>query len=937
MLHKFMQGARVFGVVTGVGALGAGCLDRPVTATAPTIKTNFTAAVDQSSISKVDILFDIDNSASMGDKQKYLIEAVPQMITRLVTPRCVDVSGNPLGPNADSTGHCPAGQGGPEFPPVHDMHIGVVTSSLGGRGGDVCTSAPNPDTISITNTGGPTISRYDDDQGHLVNRVPATLLDGGASDASLHEGATLPDGGVPPLADPGLPGAALPEGGGFLSWFPSEGNNAKAPITPPAAITIADGDGGAASLTLVQSFSELIGGAGQAGCGIESQLESWYRFLIQPDPYLTIPAGTSTWSGVDTTIIQQRHDFLRPDSLVVVMVLSDENDSEIDVRSLGGTASRFQWNTKYALPHGTSACASDPGSPDCQICPQDTGGCDTNPSPACSDPACKATPTYTSATDNDWTYNPNLRHVHMKQKYGTDEVQFPLTRYYNGLTSAKVPNRLGEYPSASSGYVGTNNCQNPLFAGTLPQASDVPDSNDATPGSIMTTLCALQGTATRTPADVFFAHIGGVPHQLLQATPGDVSCPPGTPAGMCPKTPACAAGTAPADCPQKPSLGLADWTKILGQGAATYAAAFNPQLFPGVDAGSAATVSYDYTNIDPHMIEAQTPRNAIPAPYSTPTSSPPVSSLSGPALGAGVDPVRPDPINGREFVTTGGTHSLPVDREYACIFQLPIPQQHDCAKFNTGGIDWNSCDCQPALATDGTPIKTTNTPDQVSPLCSKTSTDGTSVSSSVDDYTVQTYAKAYPTIRELTLAEMMGAQGIVSSLCPIHTVDTTSDQNDPLYGYRPAVNAIVDRLKTALSAQCVPELTADSSGDVPCLVLVSFGPTSNGPSSPTECAGYGGGAYSNVDPTILSQINDAENAEAPDAGGLGLGKQVKCQLNQIPVTTDGGTCVGDTTKSGWCYTTGTSSSSSCSQQISYSNSSVVPTGATIILQCISAQ
>ena len=133
MLRKIVQGMMLVGVVTGVGAVGAGCLDRPVTSASPTIKTNFTKGVRQSGIDKVDILFDIDNSASMGDKQTYLIQAIPQMIARLVTPRCIDSHGAAVPKeNADpTTGQCATGS--PEFTAVHDMHIGVVTSALGPR------------------------------------------------------------------------------------------------------------------------------------------------------------------------------------------------------------------------------------------------------------------------------------------------------------------------------------------------------------------------------------------------------------------------------------------------------------------------------------------------------------------------------------------------------------------------------------------------------------------------------------------------------------------------------------------------------------------------------------------------------------------------------------------------------------------------------------
>src|SRR5579872_4382289 len=84
---------------------------------------------------KVDILFDIDNSGSMGDKQGYLRAAIPDLVNRLINPNCVDSSGASMGPSTSGT--CPAGLTA-EFPPVHDMHVGIISSSLGPRGGDAC-------------------------------------------------------------------------------------------------------------------------------------------------------------------------------------------------------------------------------------------------------------------------------------------------------------------------------------------------------------------------------------------------------------------------------------------------------------------------------------------------------------------------------------------------------------------------------------------------------------------------------------------------------------------------------------------------------------------------------------------------------------------------------------------------------------------------------
>src|SRR5262245_7821707 len=116
-------------VVAGLGVTAVGCLSRPVTKQEPTTKTNYTAVVKQQSVDKVDLLFMIDNSASMGDKQEILSKAVPDLITRLLTPNCVDdtdpnkVVGVVTDPTAPADKQCTTGK--PEFAPVHDMHIGI--------------------------------------------------------------------------------------------------------------------------------------------------------------------------------------------------------------------------------------------------------------------------------------------------------------------------------------------------------------------------------------------------------------------------------------------------------------------------------------------------------------------------------------------------------------------------------------------------------------------------------------------------------------------------------------------------------------------------------------------------------------------------------------------------------------------------------------------
>src|SRR5262249_47996170 len=81
---------------------------------------------------------------------------------------------------------------------------------------------------------------------------------------------------------------------------------------------------------------------------------------------------------------------------------------------------------------------------------------------------------------------------------------------------------------------------------------------------------------------------------------------------------------------------------------------------------------------------------------------------------------------------------------------------------------------------------------------------------------------AYPAVNHTIIAHKMGKQGILSSLCPIHVHEMGT--GDPLYGYRPAVKAIIDRLKNSLSNQCLPQKLTLPQGEThyPCLILVQL-------------------------------------------------------------------------------------------------------------------
>ncbi len=796
----FVGGAWTATALT-LGAAGTGCLARPVGQQPPTTKVNFTSTVSQQAVDKVDLLFAIDNSASMGDKQEILADAVPDLIKGLLKPRCVDSEGKPHpgGATADPAGNknnrylCPDNYE-PEFKPVTDMHIGIVSSSLGNFGGDVC-----PANIARTN-----------DRGHLIN---------------YKKGTTEPIQKATP--------------GNFLSWFPQaeENNDPKRHPTPENPIRTIEGEDG-----LTANFSELVRGVDQTGCGLEAQLESVYRFLIQPDPWDTIKLDdfrqADLGDGVDIEVLQQRANFLRPDSLVAIIMLTDEDDSSADPLAIGGQgwafmAKNFPGSQVFrggqgqgtTAPRGTKACETDPGSEDCTSCGF-ASLCDAS-QPSCQkikqDPNCATSPVkdktgagfdgYFGPTDDEL----NVRFHRMKERYGIDP-QYPLKRYVDGFTKFRVPDRKAEHVTKVgangrreiANYTSTPKCTNPLFAAKLPR-----ETGDE--------LCSLP-RSTRSPDLIFFAVVGGVPHQLLHFDPND---------------------------PEKSRITNDDWVKILGRDPA----------------------NFDFSGIDPHMIQSVQPRTA--------------AGLKGADLPRGEN--GDDPINGREW-NTGKA-----DLQYACTFKLPTPRE--CPQGEA------SCDC------GGDPSSTNP------PLCGQGNQ--------------QVRAKAYPTTRELQVVRALGDQGVVSSLCPIQLDDPTS----PTYGYRPAVASIIDRLKNALTTQCLPQKLREDNADtqkVPCLVLAQL-------SDPTDtCDKY---QLQKPEEKILKVFLEQQRLETGSAGdgGLDLAALPVCEIPQETVAR--GESCKDSPERRWCYVENDPANKKnpagrCPQALIFSTGTSDLVGARFSLQCI---
>jgi hypothetical protein len=415
-------------VLCGSSLVGVpGCLDRPVSPLEPNTTNVVIEQLRADRIERIDLLFMIDNSISMADKQKLLANAVPQLVRRLVQPRCIGTDGVATG------ARFPCGQTGvAEFEPVVDIHVGVVSSSLGPHGGDtqLCANVPPAN-----------------DRGQLLPSVRPEL---------------------------GLP----EDGAGFLWWNP------QGEFGDPEVKSFED------------RFQAHVQAAGEKGCGYEASLESWYRFLIDPSPPAEVTKldGQTQRVGVDELVLKQRGDFLRPDSLVAIAMLSDENDCSIRD---GDVAWYAVQQGRLARP--TSTCATDPNSACCRSCAaSEPGGPPAGCQPLCADPSCE--PGCANQPDSLLTADSDkvgLRCWEQKRRFGIDFL-YPTSRYVNALSKLSLcPNRSDLDPDACP---ESERVPNPLYRDA---------SGNALP---------------RTPDLVFLAGIVGVPWQDI-ATPETLGDP----------------------------------------------------------------------------------------------------------------------------------------------------------------------------------------------------------------------------------------------------------------------------------------------------------------------------------------------------------------------------------------------------------------------------
>ncbi|WP_437739456.1 hypothetical protein WMF39_27415 [Sorangium sp. So ce1504] len=583
---------------------------------------------------KVDLLFVVDNSGSMADKQELMRLVLADFVDGMTNPLCVDPTGAapPVQPPSGLSA-CPAGTLRVRTP-VQDMHIGVISSSLGGHGSSACQAATSASNV---------------DMARLLARSNETS-----------------ENDLPTYQDKG-----------FLVWDPT-GSHVPAGDSDPVA--------------LAEKLSDIVQGVGQAGCGFEAPLESFYRFLVDPEPYETISVSPTTENivlgGLDTKLLAQRKAFLRPDSLLLIVMLSDENDCSI--RDEGKNYLVAEAGAGFRLWRPRSECATDPNDPCCRSCAQKQDGCPEDPT--CTGPdgnAARLTAAEDPVNSRCWDH---------KRRFGFDFL-YPIDRYTQALTEPMVVSRSGEL------------VPNPIF-------SDLDPSDD--------------NTRTRGPQHIVFTGIVGVPWQDL-ARQNALGEPDllgglnqfGQPVGGLKNA------AELADPPSGTTLS-STWEAILGDPANYVPAA------------------------DPLMIESAAPRSGM-------------NPITGDAI---VHPSAAgwNAINGREYTVPPGSTG---DLQYACIF--PLAEERIC------DAGTQSCDCTPIAGAPGD-----------NPLCRPEGTNDPADPGARS--TTQDHAKAYPGLRELQLIRSLGERGVAGSICPKQLVDTSS----PDYGYRPIMNAVLDRLSTSL-------------------------------------------------------------------------------------------------------------------------------------------
>ena len=316
-----------------------------------------------------DLLLVVSNAPSMRAKQQLLTQALPSMIRRLVWPNCIDYSGNTT-ERTELAESCPEGTW-LEFDPYRDLRVGVITTSLGGHGSSAC----------------PRSEEGMDDRALFIPKVRSDVPD--------------------------------PDGTGFLTW---------------KGRTLEELE------EFTSNLAAHIEAVGTSGCAAPAPLEAWYRALVDPSPPGEIVLGADGAAEarrsnegevlLDEEVLAQRQDFLRPTSLVSVVVVSDQDDCSLMDGSVAYENAGFGHrllDTSNPMTRPTDICAENPNDACCFPC-----SAASSPPAECDVSACEGDLTLPPQLDR-----PSVRCFDTKRRFGVD-LTYPIERYVRGLTHARV-------------------------------------------------------------------------------------------------------------------------------------------------------------------------------------------------------------------------------------------------------------------------------------------------------------------------------------------------------------------------------------------------------------------------------------------------------------------------------------------------------------------
>jgi hypothetical protein len=270
--------------------------------------------------------------------------------------------------------------------------------------------------------------------------------------------------------------------------------------------------------------------------------------------------------------------------------------------------------------------------------------------------------------------------------------------------------------------------------------------------------------------------------------------------------------------------------------------------------------------LDPLMWESVTPRSGT-------------NPATGEALAPPDSGFNANSINGHEWNIVDES-----DLQYACVFpkeQNDCPTKEEADMLRDMGQSVSNCDC-------------TDYPgdDFKNPLCQ--STQGAFDAS-------QRRAKAYPGLRELEVLKAFGQNSIVASICP----KTVDNPNAADFGYRPAVRAIVDRLKEQLADQCLSRslsIREGENGPEAACKIIEAKRIKPGDSGSCNADRAREPVADNIDPIARQELLDKGQCQSKtDCNNFQL-----CTITQLTSGLDQGaynSCLNEESAEGdgWCY------------------------------------